>query len=234
MLEYLIWVVLWSTLVIVAYSLRDDLAEPMLWSGVSYALVMGLGFGLWKLISLFTPFGEPLVPGYFSPPSLFNLAKLYGGFSIESLLFTLVLGAVCALLYPLLFKKGFSKPNRKPRHIAPVIAALIAVIIQKILLLNLIYMIIIFGLATALIIWIQRKDLIRASLVTGIAMLGIYLCGFILFNQLFPYYLQVYYHFQAVSGMLLFGVPLEELVYALTLGMAWGVMYNYFTGRSYA
>lgn len=78
------------------------------WSGaflLPWAVVYAISPGhrramIWA--SLFTaPFGltEPLfVPGYWNPPSLFDLAQRTG-FDIESLIFCFAIGGVGAVLY---------------------------------------------------------------------------------------------------------------------------------------
>jgi hypothetical protein len=233
MLEYLVAMLLWSTLVLAVHYFREDLHLPMLWSALSYAIVMTAGFWLWRLASLFTYMGVAVVPGYWSPPTLFNLGRLTGGFSIEGVAFMLIAGAVCGALYPLLKKKGLSKPALKPQHLAPVAPILVLGILQRLLLLNLMHIIILYGLAAGGIIWVQRRDLIRPSLFCALAFLCIYFGGFVLFNKLFPHFLNVYYNFSSVSALLFFEVPLEELAYAFTMGLAWGPMYPYLTGRKY-
>ena len=62
---------------------------------------------------------EPLfVPAYWSPPSLFNLARTTG-FDIESLIFSFGIGGVGAVIYNLLTGRELTIVADAERHLAP-------------------------------------------------------------------------------------------------------------------
>lgn len=85
---WLIWSLILLGLWTIIYLLKKDFRKIML--PVSLATML---FG----------FTEPLfVPGYWSPPTLFDLAQK-SGFDIESFIFSFSIGGIGAILYRILF-----------------------------------------------------------------------------------------------------------------------------------
>ena len=74
---------------------------------------------------------------------------------------------------------------------------------------------------------ICRRDLTKKILVGGLIFLGIYFIFFFLFNWAFPGYIEQVWNFEGISGIKIFGVPMEELLFALTLGMLWSSLYEH-------
>jgi hypothetical protein len=55
----------------------------------------------------------------------------------------------------------------------------------------------------------------------------LYACLFTIFNFLFPHFINQYYHLEKTSHLVIFGIPLEEYLYGLSLGMMWAPLYEY-------
>src|SRR3972149_176367 len=190
------------------------------------------------LVSLFTmPFGltEPLfVPEYWNPPSLFNLAATTG-FDIESLIFSFAIGGIGSVLYGVFFKTKQTNMNRHEMHskrhryhllalFSPIIIFLILWLLTN---LNPIYSasmaMIIGGVATILC----RPDLKKEILIGGILFLMLYFVFFFFFILFYPYAVANFWNLSAISGILILGIPLEELMFAFTYGLMWSSAYEH-------
>ncbi len=218
----------------VMYWLRKDLRKAMVWSGIFYIAFLSVGFVAYRIL-----FDDPvrsITPGYWAPPTLFDLGQKTGGYAIEDAIFMFFAGGTAAALYDFCFRKRFSRRDRvakpKKRYVF-VVGVLAAGIFHSLFYLNDIYLLILFNLFGALVIMWQRRDLIKPSLYAGLLYLALYGLQFFGFNALFPNFIDQYYNLQATSGAMILGVPLEELLYAGTFGMIWGLLYKYAKGITY-
>lgn len=193
------------------------------------------------LVSFLTaPLGltEPLfVPSYWLPFTLFDLAR-QTGFDLESLLFSFAVGGITAVLYESLWGK-----SRKPvstheahqvRHRFHRLALLLPIISFGVLYfltpLNPIYSTILAMIIGAIATGLCRPDLIRAMLTASFLFLSIYFVVFLIgFVWLFPGYVEAVWNLPAISGILVAGVPIEELLFAALLGAMWSSVYEHFT-----
>lgn len=186
--------------------------------------------------SIFTmPFGltEPLfVPEYWSPPSLFDLAARTG-FDIESLIFCFSAGGIGAILYEIISPvkhKKISKSEKRQHHYhlfaiaSPVLVFLVLYFFTS---LNPIYSasiaMIIGGIAAILC----RPDLKKKILVGGCLFFALYFILFFFFVHLYPGIVQQVWNLAALSGILILGIPLEELFFAFSFGMLWSSVYEH-------
>lgn len=189
-------------------------------------------------VSLFTaPFGltEPLfVPEYWNPPSLFNLAARTG-FDIESFIFCFAIGGIGAVLYEVVASVKHQKLTACEQHqkkhrfhwlvlSSPVIVFLPLYLLTK---LNPIYSASISLFVGGIAAIFCRPDLKRKIWYGGIAFFTLYFLSFIIFNLAYPGLVQDVWNLSAISGILIFGVPLEELLFAFTFGMVWSSVYEH-------
>lgn len=189
-------------------------------------------------VSLFTmPFGltEPLfVPEYWNPPSLFNLAARTG-FDIESLIFCFAIGGIAAVLYDAILKIKHKKmikkdiQNKKHRFhklilVSPIITFLLLYFLTD---LNPIYSASIAMLVGGILTVSCRADLKKNILFGGILFSVFYFVFFLAFNLIYPGLVQEVWNLSAISGILILGVPLEELLFAFTFGLIWSSIYEY-------
>lgn len=197
---------------------------------------------LWA--SLFTtPFGltEPLfVPEYWSPPSLFDLARTTG-FDIESLIFCFGIGGMGAVLYNLLTGKELSKvsaaerksPRHKLHHWAlgtPFIAFPLLYPLPW----NPIYPSIAAMILGALAAILCRPDLARKTWVGALLFLGYYALFLLGLEWTAPGYIERVWNLAALSGLAIAGVPIEELLFAAAFGAYWAGIYDHFTWQTLA
>ena len=190
------------------------------------------------LVSLFTmPFGltEPLfVPEYWNPPSLFNLAATTG-FDIESLIFSFAIGGIGSVLYGVFFKVKQAKMSRHEIHskrhrfhllalFSPIIIFLILWLLTN---LNPIYSasmaMLVGGVATILC----RPDLKKEIWMGGILFLALYFVFFFFFILAYPYAVAEFWNLSAISGIMILGIPLEELMFAFAYGLMWSSAYEH-------
>jgi hypothetical protein len=224
--DHYVWFVWSSTLLIpwvVVYALFPEHRKAMVWS------------------SLFTtPLGltEPIyVPEYWLPPSLFDLAQTTG-FDIESLIFCFGLGGVASVAYNLVYHRS-PKPvdeeeKYKPlhqHHYASLAAPFIAFGILYWLPWNPIYPSIIAMFIGAWATISCRPDLKARTWVGGILFL-IYYAIFLTGLELgAPGYIERVWNLDALSGIRFGFMPLEELLFAIGVGMYWAGVYEHFNWK---
>lgn len=192
------------------------------------------------LLSFLTaPLGltEPLfVPSYWLPFTLFDLARRTR-FDLESLLFSFAVGGITAVMYETLLGGTRVKINSHEQHqqrhrfhrlalLSPFVSFVILYLLTP---LNPIYSTSIALLIGAVASWLCRPDLLRPMVIGSISFLILYFAVFLVsFVWLFPGYVEAVWNLPAISGILIFGVPIEELLFAATLGAMWSSVYEHF------
>jgi hypothetical protein len=192
---------------------------------------------LWA--SLFTaPLGlsEPLfVPEYWSPPSLFDLARTTG-FDLESLIFCFGIGGIGAVLVNVLTR-------RRPAPLAPAerharrhrfhrwALASPFIVFPALWLLpwNPIYPGIAAMLVGAAATVACRPDLARNTALGAVIFVAFYLVFLAGLEWTAPGYIERVWNLDALSGWTVLGFPLEELLFATAFGAYWVVVYEHFT-----
>lgn len=191
------------------------------------------------LVSLWTmPLGftEPLfVPSYWNPPSLFNLAQRTG-FDIESVIFSFAIGGIASILYEFTTQKYEhmlvqSQERRSSRHrfhafILPLIP-LTFVILHWISNLHNLHVAVITMLVGSIAIAFCRPDLVRKMMVGSLLMTGLYFVYFQTLILAYPGYVERVWNLPSLIGIWIGGVPLDELLFALTLGALWSGLYEH-------
>lgn len=188
-------------------------------------------------VSLFTmPLGltEPLfVPAYWDPPSLFNLAARTG-FDLESLIFSFAIGGITGVLYEAIFKAKHLRMTDEEMHsrrhrfhrLAIVSPALVFVPLYIFTQMNPIYSVSIAMFVGGIATLLCRPDLKRKIAAGGLLFTILYFLFFLSINVVFPTFINSW-NLSAISGILVIGVPLEELMFAFTFGMNWSSVYEH-------
>lgn len=184
-------------------------------------------------------FTEPLfVPEYWSPPSLFNLA-LRTGFDIESIVFAFAVGGIVAVAYEVIVGgKSMSMTEDEindPRHslhmytlaVAPVLFVFLLVITN----LNPIYSAIIALITGFFAAWYCRPDLLQRMLLGGLLFTIVYFLAFSALLLVYPNYVEEVWNLDALSNVVLAGIPIEEYLWAFTFGLIWSSIYEHFKWR---
>ena len=194
---------------------------------------------MWWASLLMAPFGltEPLfVPEYWNPPSLFELAQKTG-FDIESIIFSFAIGGVGAVLYSIITRKRLEpfrpqEPHRgRHRWHRWALATPFALFpILYFLPWNVIYAGIAAMSAGAVAAMWCRPDLKPNALVGGVLFLGIYTIFLLGLKWSAPGYIEQVWNLKALSGIAIYGLPLEELLFGFAFGLIWSAIYEHFTG----
>ena len=140
------------------------------------------------------------------------------------------LGGIVAISYEFLFKKKAIKLHRRKHFLSIVIFFISYIAIAFLFTFNPIYNLIISSCIGFLVIILQRPDLLKHSTHSGLIFLFVYLFGFLIFILLFPHALINYWNLDALMGIMILNVPIEELLYAFSFGLMWSSMYEYLKG----
>jgi Lycopene cyclase len=81
--------------------------------------------------------------------------------------------------------------------------------------------------------WYCRPDLARSMLVTGILFGVFYFVFFLSLVFVFPEYVGHVWNLDGISGTLVAGVPVEEFLFAFSLGFVWSSAYEHIAWRTY-
>ncbi|MBD98781.1 MAG: hypothetical protein CMO34_02975 [Verrucomicrobia bacterium] len=190
-----------------------------------------------KMSLITAPFGltEPLfVPEYWFPPSLFNLAETTG-FDIESIIFSFSIGGIGAILYQLVSNQTITIINSEERklkrhrlhllilYVPPIIFIILAYFTN----LNHIYCGVLALFVGALATLYCRPDLKSKIWIGGLLFTLLYFIYFGSILLFYPKYVELFWNLDELSGILIFGVPLEEFFFAFSFGMYWSSLYEH-------
>jgi len=183
------------------------------------------------------PFGltEPLfVPEYWNPPSLFNLAATTG-FDLESLIFCFAIGGIGSVLYEMLVNRKHTKMTKHERHthlhkhhlLALLSPILFFLIFEMITTWNSIYTASIAMFGGGIAALFCRPDLKKKIWIGAFLFLMLYFFFFLFWIAAYPSLVQRFWNLSALSGILIVGIPFEELLFAFTFGMIWSSVYEH-------
>lgn len=152
----------------------------------------------------------------------------------EDFLLGLSNGGIAAVLYEELFRKRLYTRVRHPQRIY---------LIYILLFVSLISMFLYFGLKTssfvittagilltALILLILRRDLLISSCINGFLMVLIVIPVFLVCELVSPGVIRQMWLFSHLTGIVISGAPLEDLVFYFLVGMVSGPLYEYWYG----
>lgn len=232
MYEYVVGVVILFIIWLCMYWYRKDLRWPMVWSGLFYTIILLFLFLATWIGHNLGYIKDMVIPGYWDPDTILNLGRITQGLSLEDIMFMFFVGGISTFLYEGLFSVKIQiKKSYKPHLKAIIGGIIIAALVWAVFLKNPIYSLIAFGLSGAFILWFERKDLIKHSIIGGISFMIIYGLAFSIFNLIFPNFIHQVYSLNQISGVIILKIPLEEWLYALSFGMMWAPMYEYIHGE---
>ena len=181
---------------------------------------------------------EPIfVPAYWNPPSLFELAQRTG-FDAESVIFAFAIGGIGTVLYNAFTRRALvpvaSAERGHPRHRLHRAALLVPFVLfvpLYFLRWNPIYPSITCLAVGAIASIACRRELARKTLIGALMFCGIYAVFLLGLRWLAPGYIELVWNLPALSGVLIAGIPLEELLYGLAFGAYWTGAYEHFAWR---
>ncbi len=200
----------------ILFWLRKDLRQQM--------LTMSL---------LFVPFGpisEVLyLRDYWQPQYIFG-----SSFPLEDMLFAFFIAGLAAVAYEIIFTRTCSRRTEKAhKWLALLIASLsmIIIILGSILFqFNSIYVTSLAALFVGFSIIFIRHDLFRNAIVSGLLVGVFMLLAYLLFLLVFPDAITKWWMLKNISGILVLGIPVEELLWGFSWGFSAGPLYEFING----
>lgn len=222
-----VWLV-WSTAFLIPWVvlfLREPGRRRAMWQSSAVTALFGLT--------------EPIfVPRYWNPPSLFDLAQRTG-FDVESLLFSFAIGGIGIVLYDAVARRGvvLMAPEERHRHRHRWHRGVLWVPVVMFVPLYLLPWNPIFAALTSLALGAVaagfcRPDLARKTVIGGFLFLGLYGAFMLALRWSVPGYIEAVWNLPALSGVLITGIPLEELLFGFAFGAYWSSVYEHLTWRS--
>lgn len=182
---------------------------------------------------------EPIfVPEYWDPPSLFDLARRTG-FDIESFVFCFAIGGIGTVLYRALAQRepravthAESHSPRHRFHLLALGAPYLVFLPLYFLPWNPIYPGIVALAVGGAANMLCRPDLARNTLLGGALFATLYAAFMLMLTVWSPGYIEHAWNLPALSGVLISGVPLEELAFGFAFGLYWAGVYEHFAWRT--
>jgi len=192
---------------------RKDLRKEIWWSSIVCA-PLGLFEPVWFMY-------------YWDPrPTLFDLTTKIG-FDIESVLLMFFIGGIAGSFYEIIFHRRLKLSHKIDIKLPHLFGLFLFVYIigQFIFNINAIYSTYMGVFSCLLAIAIIYPEYLRIFLYSGLSFMVIY-CGlFMIFNLLFPGYVQQVYAVAQISGISFINIPIEEWLFALFFGGMWAILY---------
>jgi hypothetical protein len=160
------------------------------------------------------------------------------GFDIESLVFSFAIGGIGAVLYNILMRRRLKPVDPEERHrhrhrwhrwalATPFVLFPILYFLPW----NPIYAGIAAMIAGAIAAVLCRPDLKVNTLVGGVLFLAIYTIFLLGLKWSVPGYIEQVWNLKELSGVLVYGLPLEELLFGFSFGLVWTGIYEHYTWK---
>lgn len=200
---------LWLSLFI----FRKDLRKQMIFLGCL------IGF-----LAPFVEFGW-FLKDYWNP----LLYVSHFNFIWQEIVFGFLLGGIASVIYEALSGKKEIKGEFKfLNFILPIgILVICFVFFTNILHFNSMYSNYIGFAGTTLFIFIKRKDLIKDAFVSGVVTGIIAFIGYPILLKIYPNLIADWWFLNNISGILIIGIPLEEIIWFYLFGLFTGALYEF-------
>lgn len=213
---YLLWDALLGAAWIIAYAALPRSRRRMLWSSL-----MALPFGIGELF---------FRPDYWDPATLFGLGARYG-LDIESFLLMLFLGGLASVAYETLISNSRPFTQRCcgrvcTCHLSLILALLVFLFLLHMTSWNVIWMTIAACLAGGVFSFVAYPRLRRLILLGGAIFMLFYLISLAIMDLIVPGWIAATWNMSALSGMVLFSVPVEEVIFGFAFGTLWTPLYE--------
>ncbi|MCX6752587.1 MAG: lycopene cyclase domain-containing protein [Candidatus Nomurabacteria bacterium] len=177
------------------------------------------------------PISELLYQQDYWLPQTFTGSRI----GIEDFLFGFFIGGIVSVLYKELFSKFISRPRKGNHHLRFLFLFITAFIFLSniffyVFNINSIYASIVTFLLMALFMYYFRRDLFIDGLASGIFLAMTMFLAYLIFLYIFPEAIHKWWFIKNISGILILGIPLEELIWAFSLGLIAGPAYEFFSG----
>jgi len=166
---------------------------------------------------------------YWRPEYLFT----FFGFGIEDLCFAFFIGGIGAVAYEEIFIKKLTKirgESSKLLGILGLVGILLLLFLNLVLGINSIYASSIAFIVLGIVILSYRRDLLKISIYNGIIVALIMLVFYIFYLSLFPNIIEDWWKLKNISGIFIFGAPIEEIIWGFAWGFLAGPLYEFWRG----
>ena len=201
---------------LILFMLRKDLRKEMLLMSV---LIAPLG-----------PLSELFYLRDYWQPQIFTGWVI----GIEDLLFAFSIGGIAGVAYEVFFGKRYAKRHLHKRSyfmLGIVVFGVLWMIFGNLVLgFNSIYVSTAGFLLIGLAMLVVRHDLLRDALISGLLVGVLMFIFYLLFIPLHTGIIQEWWLLDNLSGVLIFGVPLEELMWGFGWGFVAGPVYEFING----
>jgi hypothetical protein len=149
-------------------------------------------------------------------------------FLYQEFIFAFLLGGIASSIYIVPIKENSN--FRLLNFILPIIIIILSMLIfTSGLRLNSIYSCMIgFGITASMILYL-KPELIKKSLLSSFSMLSISIIGYEILLIIYPQLINDWWLLKNISGFLLFGIPIEEIMWFSLFGLSIGPIYNFWT-----
>jgi hypothetical protein len=195
---------------------------------------------MWWASVFMAPFGltEPIfVPEYWNPPSLFELAQRTG-FDIESFIFSFAIGGIAMVLYNIILHKRTvllslteRQQGRHSWHRWALAVPFASFPMLYLLPWNPIYAGITAMVLGGIAAMLCRPDLTSNTLLGGALFLALYTIFLLGLKWSAPGYIEQVWNLKDLSGIVIYGLPLEELLFGFAFGLVWTGIYEHFAWK---
>lgn len=170
---------------------------------------------------------------YWHPAYAFGTILNLAG--IEDIIWCFFVGGIVVVIYEEIFKAKYSTRQMKGHPywmIGFVIAAVILLYIGNIILkFNSMYVSVFIMMLAGILILLFRHDLLKHAFFSGIFMGVMMLLFYVLFfDVIFSHIIEKWWLLKNVSGILILGVPIEEIMFGFSYGFVAGPAYEFLTG----
>lgn len=169
------------------------------------------------------------VPNYWNPQ--FKVIRIFDNLYLGSLIFAFFLAGFSSVFYQFVFKKPFFKAQKiKPKWllIAPAIFFLHLVITQ----INIMFFSFAGLFTGAFAFYLSDKKLGKPILINGLLTFGFFTIEYMFLWKFFPS-LVASYNYKALSGINIFGIPIEELLFFFAIGTNFSLVYEILSNCKY-
>lgn len=204
--------IFWLTL----FLLRRDLRKQQLFTSCFLALLAPLADFLWFYHDYWRP--EYIIS--------FKVGQVVLG--IESPLTAFLIGGIAAVLYEAVFRKRHL--FGKPRSLMTATMIFFALVIMATLIkmgLNSIWASSSALISTTALALLIDKDLLKDAILSGILMSLLIIIFYLVWLTIYPEAIQRFWLAEALSGIKLWKIPIEEIVWFCAAGMSVGVFYEF-------
>ncbi|MCX6766259.1 MAG: lycopene cyclase domain-containing protein [Candidatus Moranbacteria bacterium] len=83
-----------------------------------------------------------------------------------------------------------------------------------------------FAITACMILYLE-PDLIKKSFISGFLMVATSVIGYLILLTIYPNIVRDWWLLRNISGILAFGIPIEEILFFLLFGLSFGPIYNF-------